>query len=299
MRTTKRFTPAVLDLFRRQGRGIGTYTNYVPWHRVGRSDPSSRGRSHLTKSGGRYKELLSDGELTALLFAIMTMSSGDDIREQLPLSTEPDDHELMSYDLREPSESLPGTLAVARDLGLKHPITRDRDESENWVMSTDLVITYRDKAECPSLLAVSVKPSSQLTKRTKQLIQIEHAYWAARDAEFLLITPDEYDRSVQDLLFRTKPWALATAVPESQLLLAASVIVDNPGVSYTKIINTLSSQVGDDELGKQALWQAIWFGHCPIDLTRGWRPHLPLRLISMKEFIALNPVASRRSASWT
>lgn len=71
MRTTKRFTPDVLDRFRREGRGTGVYTEYIPWHRVSRGDPASRGRSHLLNWRGRQRELLSDGELVMTLFVTM------------------------------------------------------------------------------------------------------------------------------------------------------------------------------------------------------------------------------------
>lgn len=71
MRTTKRFTPHVLDRFRKLGRGTGTYQNYIPWQRVGRSDPSSMGRSHLQMWNGRQRELLSDQEWVGVFFPFL------------------------------------------------------------------------------------------------------------------------------------------------------------------------------------------------------------------------------------
>ncbi len=71
MRKTKRFTPDLFDRYKELGRGTGTFEHYMPFHRVGRSDPSSRGRSHLERWRGRAHELLSDGELVTFLFATM------------------------------------------------------------------------------------------------------------------------------------------------------------------------------------------------------------------------------------
>ena len=68
MRKTKRFTPELFKKFIESGRGVGTYERYIPFHRVSRRDPSSKGRSHLKLWKNRYRELLSDGELTALHF---------------------------------------------------------------------------------------------------------------------------------------------------------------------------------------------------------------------------------------
>lgn len=96
MRTTKRFTPKVLARFAREGRGTGIYEEYIPWHRVSRGDPASRGRSHLLEWKDRLRELLSDGELGAQLFAVM-LPDLDDSLEQYRLEQEPSQHPLAAY----------------------------------------------------------------------------------------------------------------------------------------------------------------------------------------------------------
>ena len=85
MRTEKRFTPKVLERFQREGRGTGTYTDYVPWHRVSRGDPSSKGRSHLIVWMDRQRELLSDHEWGGLNFAGLVPGLID-LAEQFPIS---------------------------------------------------------------------------------------------------------------------------------------------------------------------------------------------------------------------
>jgi hypothetical protein len=50
------------------------------------------------------------------------------------------------------------------------------------------------------------------------------------------------------------------------------------------------------EAAQRALWQAVWTGALPVDLRRGWRPHVPFRVISHAAFWDLNPIAARRSA---
>ena len=125
MRTTKRFTPTTLARFLKIGRGTGTFGNYIPWHRVGRGDPSSCGRSHLQMWKGRQRELLSDGEWVGLFFAA-SMENLIDLTEQFPLSLESGRHEMSAY-LADISSSLyPGTLEIAKRLGIKHPKTKKR-----------------------------------------------------------------------------------------------------------------------------------------------------------------------------
>ncbi len=80
MRTEKRFTPKVLERFRREGRGTGTYSDYTPWHRVSRGDPSSKGRSHLIVWMDRQRELLSDQEWGGAEFRRLSSRPGRSCR---------------------------------------------------------------------------------------------------------------------------------------------------------------------------------------------------------------------------
>ena len=116
MRITKRFTPTVLARFFKLGRGSGTFKNYIPWHRVGRGDPSSSGRSHLQMWNGRQRELLSDGEWVGLFFTI-SMKNLIDLTEQFPLSLDGDTHEISAYRADTSPSTYPGTLEIAKRLG--------------------------------------------------------------------------------------------------------------------------------------------------------------------------------------
>lgn len=297
MRTQKRFTPALLERFTRLGRGTGTYQDYLPWHRVGRSDPSSIGRSHLMLWRNRQRELLSDGEWDGLHFATL-LPNILDLREQLKLSLEDGPHELADYDLRYSGRLLPGTLSIASQLGFKHPRVTGDGCSDNWVMTTDqlLLLTLPDGQL--ELLALSYKPKGlSLTKRDRQKLAIEHAYWEARSVNWLLITPELFEKSVGLTLRRVAPWGLGDEVDLSAICAAIFVVEQTLGHTFTYTLDTLADHLGDSELAQRAIWQAVWVGALPMDLRRGWRPHLPVDLLSQDSFIALNPVASRRT-SW-
>lgn len=297
MRTQKRFTPKLLERYIRDGRGTGTYQGYVPWHRVSRSDPSSLGRSHLMIWRDRQIELLSDGEWDGSHFVTL-LPDVLDLREQLPLSLDDGPHELSAYDVRYAGQRLPGTHSIADQLGIKHPRVHGDGRSEPWIMSTDLVLLLNLPNRNLELLAIAHKPDSRsLTKRDRQLLAIECAYWTARSVRWLLITRELFDKSVGLTLRRWAPWGLGTAVEQKAIFSAIRIVNRTLGHSYTYTINSLTDHLGDDELAKRALWQAVWAGALPIDLRRGWRPHLPIELLSLDDFFALNPVASRRS-SW-
>lgn len=296
MRTTKRFTPNLLDRYRDLGRGTGTYNSYIPWHRVSRSDPSSMGRSHLINWNGRHIELLSDGELISFCFASRLLGCKTDQREQFPLSLDEGTHELSAYDVRFSNNRYPGTLEIAEKLKIKHPMVHGDGRSAPWVMTTDLLLMLTASNGHRSLLAIATKDKSSLRKRAKELLKIEQSYWNCRGIEWLLITPHQYHPQVAETLHRTWQWSLQNRVPKSHLKAATAAIRRYQGRSLTFLLEKVHQEIGGYTQAQHAIWQAIWSGHAPVDLRRGWRPHTPLQSLSQADFDQLNPVLMRRSA---
>jgi hypothetical protein len=300
MRTQKRFTPTLLERFIRIGRGTGTYQDYIPWHRVSRSDPSSRGRSHLIAWRNRQRELLSDGEWTGLNFSAMLPNLAD-LVEQFPLNQEDTRFELSRWDIRVGDRVCLGTIALAKNLGIKHPTLRELEDKRHWTSTTDLLLVLHTNDGQFELLAVSVKPGliDELSKRARQLLNLERDYWNARGVTWLLITPTLYEKSIALTLRRTAPWGLAEPVSEPEIALACQTAVAMYSYSESDIVSQISDRLDDTDdqyRAKRALWQSIWQGRLPVDLRRGWRPHLPLKLVSPQQFVSMNPILSRRSA---
>ncbi|RTL27408.1 MAG: transposase [Burkholderiales bacterium] len=297
MRTTKRFTPTVLARFAREGRGTGTYTDYLPWHRVSRGDPSSIGRSHLINWHDRLREVLSDIEADVFRFATALGSQIVDIREQYKLSLDPAAHELRAYDVRISDELFKGTLAIAKEMGIKHPATNGGGATCDWIMTTDLLITLRNPDGSYRLLAIADKPKQKLKRRSASLLAVERAYWQARGVQWLLITPNDYEEAVALTMRRIAPWALGEPVTRADLKVAIEIGKASTGYSQTRVLEDIGALIGtDNDRHMRSLWQAVWYGLLPIDLRRGWRPHVPLKHISLAEFETQNPVLSRRSA---
>ena len=295
MRTQKRFTPDLLARFQRDERGTGTYADYIPWHRVSRSDPSSHGRSHLLIWRERQRELLSDKEWTGVNFAAM-LPNVLDLVEQFPLLVEDGQHDLSRWDIRTPHTHFPGTRSIASTLGIKHPKLRVSEEETLWTPTTDLLLLLRTNASKQELVAVSIKAEGieKLSKRAKQLLLLEKNYWQSRSVAWLLITPSEYLTCVGLTLRRTAAWGLAPPVDMNSLKTACQVALDMQFQPYSDLVKELAKCLGN--CAQDALWQAVWQGRLPIDLRRGWRPHLPFTFISQSEFWAQNPIAARRSA---
>ncbi len=296
MRTTKRFTPTVLARFAREGRGTGQYETYTPWHRVSRGDPSSRGRSHLQMWNNRQRELLSDCEWVVTFFAAMVPDLKD-LREQFPLSADSDRHELADYAVDPPPGYFPGTKTIAEQLRFSHPAISADGESVDWTPTTDLLLLLKNRAGTLELLAVAVKPTTQLTRGMRKSLALEKAYWDVRQVPWLLITPELFDGRVALTLRCSMPWVLGDKVEEEDKEIAASLAFKGSGRSLTYVLETISMVLaGDMDRAQRAFWQSVWCGAIPLDLRRGWRPHLPIVLLPTDAFWNLNPIASRRSA---
>ncbi|MDO8653477.1 MAG: TnsA endonuclease N-terminal domain-containing protein [Undibacterium sp.] len=296
MRTEKRFTPDLLARFERLERGQGTHEKYIPWHRVGRGDPASIGRSHLHEWRGRHCELLSDKELIYYFFTTM-LKNIYDVREQFPLTLERSEHELSKYRIGEFSSDFPGTVEIAGMLNFKHPKCHGNKKSVNWRMTTDFLLTFVSSNGEVILLALAVKLDGEVDKkRTRQLLAIERQYWIERNVEWLLLTPVLYHPLVADLLSCTRYWGLSSKVEDESIKFAVSHSMSWEGRSLTFALNDLTEKFGDLDYAQRIFWQAVWSGRLRLELRRGWRPHEPLRFLSEEAFGNLNPVAARRSA---
>lgn len=298
MRKGKRFTPALLEKWQREGRGTGLQQQYQPWHQVTRSDPGSRGRSHLINwRFGRLHHLLSDQELVAFCFAAM-LSDLYDLREQYALPLYGDIAELSIVDGRS-RDMVQGTLALAASLDIKHPVVRKDGMAGPWVMSTDLLLTLRKPSGGFELLAVSVKEAEELSNTRKvELLRIERAYWEQQGVKWLLLTPDLFSKHVAINLRYSMPWAVDAEplsggrleqVSEVYRRLAVATLED----AVSAVARRLSLAAHD---AQRAFWQSAWSGRIALDLGSALRSSSWLHTISPETFWLQNPIASRRTA---
>lgn len=299
MRKGQRFTPARLVRWHVTGRGTGTGADYQPWHQVTRDDPGSRGRSHLINwRFGRLHHLLSDLELVAFGFASM-LPGVVDVREQFPLAR--DDHlpELAPYQVARLGQSAPGTLQIADDLGHRHPVVRKGDDEEVWVMTTDLVLTLTNRLGRTELLAISIKSADELANERKlQLLRIEREYWRRQDVYWLLLTSSLYSAPVANAIRIGMPWTIGHPNVAPELTAAGSrLATEINGRPLRQCLEFIGDHLGIDTHAAQCvMWQSIWCGALPVNLSRPLRLNEPLELLSPADFWQQNPIASRRTA---
>ena len=131
----------------------------------------------------------------------------------------------------------------------------------------------------------------------RRSLSIEKAYWDARHVQWLLITPEQFDKRVALTLRCSMPWALGEKVSDEDKTKASSLASRHGGRSLTYILEAIASDLcADMDHAQRVFWQSVWCGDIPLDLRRSWRPHVPISLLPPNTFWEQNPIASRRSA---
>lgn len=300
MRKSKRFTPDLLDKWEfKEGRGSGVFGDYQPWHQVTRSDPSSRGRSHLTycPMTHRLRHHLSDGEQLMFAFALMTPHVID-IREQFKLETSGHQSALSQYLAKCASYKHQGTKEIADEMQIKAPLARMGKQTGVWRLTTDFLITAKKPEHDPHLIAVAYKPLTDLLNpRKRDLLRIEQRYWQNEGATWLLITPHQFSESVALTVKTVFSWVMspeqATDALKLQCADVAKMHIGKPLQDVLKIVSgTLNIEMHNASV---AFYQAVWAGMLPLDLSRSRFLSEPLRLLSLEDFWRQNPIASGRS----
>lgn len=301
MRKGKRFTPALLDKWEFvEGRGMGAYGEYQPWHQVTRSDPSSRGRSHLTfcPNTQRLRHHLSDGEQLMFAFARM-IPNVIDIREQFKLETSGHQNALSLYSTKCTVYMPQGTKEIADAMGIKAPLVRKNNQVAPWRFTTDLLITIKKPEQDPHLIAAAYKPLTDLlSPRKRDLLRIEQRYWLNEGATWLLITPHQFSASVASTVKTVFSWVNSPEeISDALKFKCAEIATKHAGKPLQEALKIVSGTLNIDmHKASVAFYQAVWAGMLPLDLSRSRYISEPMKLLSVEDFWRQNPIASGRSA---
>lgn len=168
MNSGRLVTPKSLAKRIAEGRGQGEEANYQPWHFI--QDFPSRGRVHRIKGWihGRIHHLFSDLELYIFLAYEWSRHSIVDIREQYPLL---------------PVEE---TLAIAEDLGIRHPV--DRRTKCPIVLTSDFFLTRNCHLNTQYVARTAKYLVDLLKLRTLEKLEIERRYWERRNIPWGIVT---------------------------------------------------------------------------------------------------------------
>lgn len=216
-----------IDRFLKEGRGQGRLQDYKPWLTV--RDVASLGKSTRDKGWktGRTHHLLSILEL--LYYLILEWSlMVTDIREQYPLLPIDD------------------TLAIAENLGIKHPV--HPKTKEPIVMTTDFYISLRNESgnfERARTIKYAVDLSD---RRTLEKFEIERRYWEVRGIDWGIVTEHEIPTELaKNVDFLHDSWHLPKYMPEKDITSIAELLT-HLLVERHEPLNELTA-ISDTQLG--------------------------------------------------
>jgi hypothetical protein len=163
------WTEKKIQQYIRDGRGTGKGLDYKPW--LTNQDFSSIGRTVRSTGMTIERQFFCASGIEYYYFLLLDWSEEVvDIFDQYPLL---------------PVES---TLDIAKALQIPHP--RDRKTKVDTVLSTDFVFEVKEGFQ-RRLVARTVKPVKELTKRVIDKFEIERRYWLERNVDWGIVTEND------------------------------------------------------------------------------------------------------------
>ena len=179
--------------FFKEGRGRGVGKDYTPWTKTHTHEFSSKGRATRTLGikTGRIHHLQSDNQYRAfLLFEFNKRVT--DIRESYPL-----------LDVME---------VIDEKDDLRFYKFRDKETKEPYVITTNFLLTVKEKDGSEIHVARTVKNVSELNRKiTWEGLEIERRYWLQKNIDWKVITNKQLHRQ----LAKNIEWVRETLLPGS------------------------------------------------------------------------------------
>lgn len=214
-------TSVRLENWLRDGRGQGFGSDYKPFLQITKQDHASNGLSHILPNQflGRQHHLLSTLERKVGM-CNLAQSWVSDLREQYPLW--PCGHQSPLAELLEHSNlnfveaegksaTSPGTLAIARQIGVRH--ANYVGLKNPYIYTTDQLVTITPPGKSPFLVAIAIKYRCDIRERKQRRksfrkLRLEREYWHSLGVPWLLLT----ERSVNEQVYKNLEWALSGAI---------------------------------------------------------------------------------------
>lgn len=275
-------TAVRLENWLKDGRGQGFGSDYKPFLQITRQDHPSIGLSHILPNQfiGRQHHLLSTLERKVGV-CNLAQNCVSDMREQFPLW--PCEHqsplaELFEHNKQNVPESKsatsPGTLAIARQIGVRH--ANYVGLKNPYIYTTDQLVTITPPGKPSFLVAIAIKYRCDIRKsnqrrKTFRKLRLEREYWRSLGVPWLLLT----ERSVNEQVCTNLEWALSGAIQKlrpGDLELLTRFSLAFTGVQWTGLCIDLMEamsrvlQINVDSCIRM-LKLAFWRNIIPVDRT--------------------------------
>lgn len=175
-----------------EGRGQGVGSEYIPWSKTHEYSSIGRATRIMGIKIPRIFHLQSDNQYRA--FLIFEFSNQVlDIREAYPL-----------LDVME---------VIDEKEDLRFDKFQDKETKENYVITTNFLLTVKELDGNEKLVARTVKNTSELKRKiTWEKLEIERRYWLNRKVDWKIITEKQLPRQ----LAKNIEWARETLLEGSE-----------------------------------------------------------------------------------
>lgn len=165
------------------------------------------------------------------------------------------------------------TLEIANKKGIKHPV--DPKTKVSIIMTTDFLITKKDKNGIHKH-ARAIKSSSELKKkRVIDKLEIERSYWETQSIEWGIITELDLPEILIDniQLIRTSPTDVKEFTEsESDLEMLCNrmteLLMNNSDSSIAKVTDILDCELGIDGSGLKIFYYLIMSHQIQVDMHK-------------------------------
>ncbi|MED4534176.1 TnsA endonuclease N-terminal domain-containing protein [Metabacillus fastidiosus] len=197
-----------------EGRGQGELAGYKPWLTI--QDVPSHGRVHRLKGWKtqRIHQFMSDLECN-YFYLLEWAENVIDIREQFPLDRE-------------------RTTKIAEERDINHPI--DKETKTPIVMTTDFIITIREKDKV-KYLARTIKMSKELEhRRTIEKFEIERHYWEEQNIDWGIVT----ELDIPKIISKNILWVHGDFYINEKELELINVLYEELGASESTLLDVVT-----------------------------------------------------------
>lgn len=275
-----------LQLWIEEGRGQGHGLDFMPWLQITRRGMPKNSTLILAPLPGlgRHGHFLSRNEWELAVFLIWLGVA--DLREQYPLWPWSHPHPLYDHPDCQGlvTKSSRGTLAIASDLGIRHPLYPGKGMA--YIMTTDLLVTVRSSWRT-SLCAFAVKSADdlqndKLAERAAEKLHIEKQWAAELNIPWRVLSNHEIPETLRHNLKSLVSCAdIPSEFPQDACERFAEYLKDNLSADHVlgEILHAAQQKSGLTDTQVSSVFRhMLWHRQLPIDIRSPWVMNVPPRM---------------------
>ncbi len=189
-------------------------------------------------------------------------------------------------DIKEQYPCLPltQTQSIAAECQIKHPHNK---KGEDVIMTTDMILTIQ-RHDREETVAVSVKPSSKLNKRTIEKMQIEKRYWNDHDVKWVLLTERQINKIQNNNIVFLRDFFKKESIESDhspQILSELQARIHATDLSIDAFISDVSRKLKITEgVGRKCFYHLLATKQVRFDYTKSFNFNLMVNELTLTQY---------------